>query len=55
MSGWMAISLAVLSLFSCYASYCLGQRNIIIRLRKLREKEDRWAEWDTENWEDFDD
>jgi hypothetical protein len=51
----MGISLAVLTLMSCFASYCLGQRDILNRLRKLREKEDLWAEWDINNLEDFDD
>ena len=55
MSGWAAISLAVLTLGSCWASYCLGQRDILNRLRKLREKEDRWREWDANNLEDFED
>jgi heme exporter protein D len=51
----MAISLAVLSLLSCYASYCLGQENIIRRIKRMREREDRWQEWDIDNLEDFDD
>jgi heme exporter protein D len=55
MSGWMAISLGLLSLMSCYASYCLGQENILRRIKRMREREDRWREWDAENWEDFDD
>jgi hypothetical protein len=55
MSGWAAISLAVLTLGSCWASYCMGQRDILIRLRKMREKEDRWREWDANNLEDFED
>mgnify|MGYP003344342383 FL=1 len=50
MSGWEGVFLAVLSLGSCYASYCMGQRDMFKRMRDLNEKRSRWAEW-----EDFDD
>jgi hypothetical protein len=55
MSATAGLLLALVTLGSCYVSYCLGQRDILNRLRKLREKEDRWAEWDAQNLEDFDD
>lgn len=56
MSGWEGIFLAVITLSSCFASYCLGQENIIRRMRDMREKDRRWREWDDrENLEDFDD
>jgi len=55
MSATAGLLLALVTLGSCYASYCLGQRDILNRLRKLQEKEDRWAEWDVDNLEDFDD
>ena len=50
MSGWEGILLAVVTLGSCLASYNLGQRNMFIRMRDLREKRRRWREW-----EDFED
>jgi hypothetical protein len=55
MSATAGLLLALVTLGSCYSSYCLGQRDILNRLRKLREKEDRWQEWDVDNLEDFDD
>ena len=55
MSGWEGIALAILTLCSCYASYCLGQENIIRQMRDLEEKDRRWREWnDRNNYEDFD-
>ena len=54
MSALEGVLLAVVTLGSCYASYCLGQREILARLRKMREREERWQEWDAKNWEDFD-
>lgn len=50
MSAEFAIALAVLTIGSCYASYCCGQRNMFIRMRDLQERRKRWAEW-----EDFED
>jgi len=50
MSGSFAIALAILTLGSCYASYCCGQRNMFIRMREMQERRRRWAEW-----EDFED
>jgi hypothetical protein len=53
-SAELAIALAVLTLGSCYASYRLGQRNILERFRRYsdrrREREARWQEF-----EDFED
>jgi hypothetical protein len=53
-SAEFAIVLAVLTLGSCYASYRLGQRNILERFRRYsdrrREREARWQEL-----EDFED
>ena len=46
MSGWEGIALAILTLCSCYASYCLGQDAMFRRMRDLREKQRRWREWD---------
>ncbi|MFZ9960156.1 MAG: hypothetical protein ACO3GP_07175 [Candidatus Limnocylindrus sp.] len=54
MSATAGLLLALVTLGSCYASYCLGQRDILTRLRKMQEKSDRWAEWDVDNLEDFD-
>lgn len=50
MSASFAIALAILTLGSCLASYNLGQRNIMRRMRDIQEKRRRWAEW-----EDFED
>lgn len=48
-SAEFAILLAVLTLGSCYASYRLGQEDIIWRMRKLderrRERHRRWSEF----------
>lgn len=50
MSAEFAIALAVLGLGSCYASYRLGQQNILERFRRYsdrrREREARWREFD---------
>jgi hypothetical protein len=49
MSALEGICLAVLTLMSCLASYSLGQRNILMRIKRINEKRRRRAEW-----EDFD-
>lgn len=50
MSGWEGIFLAVLTLGSCFASYNLGQRNMVERFRRGEERRRRWREF-----EDFED
>jgi hypothetical protein len=50
MSASFAISLAILTLGSCFASYNIGQRNMYRKMRDLQERRKRWAEW-----EDFED
>ena len=50
MSAYEGILLAVITLGSCLASYNLGQRNIMRRMRDIQEKRRRWQEW-----EDFED
>ena len=55
MSSWEAVLLGSISFGSCFACYCLGQENILRRMRDLREKDRRWREWDDrQNLEDFD-
>jgi hypothetical protein len=49
-SAEFAIALAVLTLGSCYASYRLGQADIIAKFRRLNERRRRWEEF-----EDFED
>ncbi len=46
----LALSLALLTLGSCYASYRLGQADIIAKFRRLNERRRRWEEF-----EDFED
>lgn len=46
----LALSLAVLTLGSCYASYRLGQADILERFRRHDERRRRWEEF-----EDFED
>jgi hypothetical protein len=54
MSATLAIALAGLTLGSCYASYRLGQADILARYKdyanRRREREARWREF-----EDFED
>lgn len=54
MSAEFAIALAVITLGSCWASYRLGQQNILARYeryaKRRREREARWEEF-----EDFED
>jgi hypothetical protein len=53
MSAEFGIALAIVTLGSCFASYKLGQLNIIARYeeyaRRRREKELRWEEFDDED------
>jgi hypothetical protein len=49
MSAWEAVLLGSIAFGSCFACYCLGQRNMYDRIQRMREKRQRWAEW-----EDFD-
>jgi hypothetical protein len=46
----LAVSLALLTLGSCYASYRLGQADILARFRRHDERRRRWEEF-----EDFED
>lgn len=50
MSVEFAILLAVLTLGSCWASYRLGQADILSRFRRHDERRRRWQEF-----EDFED
>jgi hypothetical protein len=49
-SAGLAIAIAVLTLGSCYASYRLGQADILARFRRHDERRRRWEEF-----EDFED
>jgi hypothetical protein len=49
-SAEFAILLALLTLGSCYASYRLGQADILSRFRRHDERRRRWEEF-----EDFED
>jgi hypothetical protein len=53
MSAEFGIALALITLGSCWASYKLGQLNIIGRYedyaRRRREREVRWEEFDDED------
>jgi hypothetical protein len=46
----LSVSLALLTLGSCYASYRLGQADILARFRRHDERRRRWEEF-----EDFED
>jgi len=50
MSATFGLALAVLTLGSCYASYRLGQADILARYRRHAERKRRWREF-----EDFED
>lgn len=50
MSATFGLALAVLTLGSCYASYRLGQADILARYRRHAERKRRWQEF-----EDFED
>lgn len=49
-SATLAICIALLTLGSCFASYRLGQADIIARFRRHDERRRRWEEF-----EDFED
>lgn len=50
MSATLALSIAALTLGSCFASYWCGQQNILWRMRqhdeRRRERQIRWSEFD---------
>ena len=46
MSAEFAIVIAVLTLGSCYASYRLGQADILERFRRHDERRKRWEEFE---------
>ena len=48
MSATMAISIALLTLGSCFASYCLGRDSYRNELRDYQERKRRWEEFDDE-------
>ena len=50
MSATLAIAIALLTLGSCFASYRLGQADILARFRRHDERRRRWEEF-----EDFED
>lgn len=50
MSVGFGLALAVLTLGSCFASYRLGQADILERYRRRAERKRRWREF-----EDFED
>jgi hypothetical protein len=41
--------LSFIAFGSMWACYCMGQRNMYDRIRRMQERRQRWAEW-----EDFD-
>jgi hypothetical protein len=49
MSAWEAVLLSFIAFGSMWACYCMGQRNMYDRIRRMQERRQRWAEW-----EDFD-
>jgi hypothetical protein len=50
MSGWEGMTLAVLSLGSCFASYMLGRESMWKELKNRRqERRRRWEEFDDED------
>jgi hypothetical protein len=50
MSDAMGISLAIISLGSCWASYVLGRESAIREIRERRdERRRRWEEFDDED------
>lgn len=49
MSAWEAVLLSLIAFGSMWACYCMGQRNMYDRIRRMQERRQRWTEW-----EDFD-
>lgn len=49
MSAEFAIALALLVFGSNYACYRLGQQNMEIRMKRRREREARWEEFDDQD------
>jgi hypothetical protein len=45
----LGISIAVLTLGSCFASYMLGQDSVRQQLRNSNERRRRWEEFDDED------
>ena len=49
MSVTLAISIALLTLGSCFASYCLGRESMRSDIRDFQERRRRWEEFDDED------
>lgn len=49
MSATLAISIAVLTLGSCFASYHLGRDSMRQEIRDLQERKRRWEEFDDQD------
>ena len=46
MSATLAVSIAVLTLGSCFASYMLGRESMRSDIRDFQERRRRWEEFD---------
>ena len=55
MSAEFGLTLAVVTILSCWASYIIGQREMLARLRRneqrRREREKRWSEFYDEDFD----
>jgi hypothetical protein len=49
MSVTLGISIALLTLGSCFASYCLGRESMRSDIRDFHERRRRWEEFDDED------
>jgi len=49
MSATLAISIAVLTLGSCFGSYMLGRESMRLEIRNYKERRRRWEEFDDED------
>ena len=49
MNAYFAISLAILSIGSCFASYHIGRESMRQQMRDHQERRSRWEEFDDED------
>jgi len=49
MTAYFAISLAILSIGSCFASYHIGRESMRQQMRDHHERRRRWEEFDDED------
>ena len=49
MTAYFAISLAILSIGSCFASYQIGRESMRQQIRDAKERRSRWEEFDDED------